>query len=71
MRFFVSFIILGVILFLFIGVSSISEQYMCSRKNFLNFNEDGMWGGLWVKIDLVCELNENVVIIEEDDLLCE
>ena len=49
------------------GVSSIGEQYMCSRKNYLNPNVDGRWGSLWAKFDSAQELNENVTITEKDD----
>ena len=49
------------------GVSSIGEQYMCSRKNYLNPNVDERWGGLWAKFDSAPELNENVTITEKDD----
>lgn len=50
------------------AVSSISDQYMCSRQNSLTPNEDGTWGGLWAKFDLARDLNENVAIGENDDL---
>ena len=49
------------------GVSSIGEQYMCSRRNYLNPNVDGRWGSLWAKFDSAQELNENVTITEKDD----
>ena len=67
----VSSITLGVISPSPTGVSSISEQNMCSRKNSLNPNEDGTWGGSWAKTDSARELNENVAITEEDDSPCE
>ena len=31
------------------AVSSIGEQDMCSRKNYLNTNVDERWGGLWAR----------------------